>query len=72
MSNTVTNWERVQHLAGRHERLFPNRRVYLFGSLQRLDPAAEWLQRFRREAEERGLEVTSKCGDLYVLLPVGT
>lgn len=69
---TVTDWDRIQKRAGRDKHLFPFRRVYLFGSLSRLNPTNEWLKQFRAEAEERGLEVTSKCGRLYVLLPIGS
>lgn len=69
---SVTDWDTIKLRAGRDERLFPNRRVYLFGSLHRLDPTDEWLARFRREATEHGLDITSKNGHLYVLLPVGS
>lgn len=68
---TMTNWNRIRQLAGRDDRLFPNRRVYLYVSLMRIE-SDEWLSRFKREAEEHGLEITSKNGHLYVLLPVGT
>jgi len=73
MQNTsMANWERIKLLAGRDERLFPFQRVYLYGSLNRLDVTDEWLSRFRREAAEHGLGVTSKNGHLYVLLPMGS
>jgi len=68
---TVTDWDRIRQRAGRDDSIFPNRRVYLFASLIRVEDD-KWLGRFKREAEERGLEVASKNGHLYVLLPVGT
>lgn len=68
---STTNWDRIQRLAGRDDNLFPNRRVYLFCSLQRVE-SDTWLKRFHREAGERGLEATSKNGHLYVMLPVGS
>lgn len=68
---TMTNWDRIRQRAGRDDRLFPNRRVYLYGSLIRVE-SDEWLARFKQEAKDHGLEATSKNGHLYVLLPVGT
>jgi len=70
MTAQVTNWDRIIKRAGRNERLFPNRRVYLYGSLVHMTD--EWFKLFHEQAKERGLEATSRCGYLYVLLPVGS
>ena len=68
----MADWERIKRLAGRDERLFPFQRVYLYGSLHRMGVTSDWLKRFRSEAFEHGLDVASKNGHLYVLLPMGS
>lgn len=71
MTQTVTNWERIRRLAGPNS-TFPGRRVYLFTSRQ-FDGELEtaWLRRFRREANERGMEVISWGRHTYVALVPG-
>jgi hypothetical protein len=66
----VTNWERLLARAGKNES-FPGRRVYLFGSLRRLEATPEWLKQFRSEAEAHNLEVSTTDGYLYVLMKEG-